>query len=94
MARILSLLLLIIFAGQSWGLVAPSSNDSYWYDGGSDAENTQNRDYDVVQKPSGDGIELTIGDLSDIAQGESFFAFVDGFCTGQLIPDTFFREFS
>lgn len=79
MARILSLFLLIIFAVQSWGLVAPSSSDSYRYDGSRITENPQNRDYHVVQKSLGDGIRLAIEAFSGNVQGESFFTFVDGF---------------
>jgi len=48
MVRMLSFFLLIVFAGQSWGLVGPSSNDSYGFDWGRVTESTQNRDYDVV----------------------------------------------
>jgi|SRR5690554_4916168 len=79
MARMLSLFLLIIFAGQSWGLAVSPSNDGYRHDGNKVTENTQNLNYDVIQKLSGDGVRQTIGSLSDNAQGESFFAFAGGF---------------
>lgn len=88
MARMLSLFLLIIFAGQSWGLAVSPGNDSYRYDGRKVTENTQNRDYDVIQKLSGDGVRQTVGALSDKAQEESFFASVDGF----VVPNKTTKE--
>ena len=82
MARMLFLFLLIIFSGQSWGLVAPPSNDSYRYDGSRIAENTHNRDYDVIQKLLGDEVRQSLESLSEKPLGGYFFASADGF----LVP--------
>lgn len=79
MARILSLFLLIIFAGQSLGLVVPESGGSYRYDGSGITKNTQIYDYDVFQKVLDAEIRQPLESLSEISLGGYFFAFVDGF---------------
>lgn len=73
------LVFLPLYASSSWGVIVTPQHDSCLYDGNPVVESPKNYNYGVAQKLSGDRVRQTIGSLSDIVRGESFFAFVDGF---------------
>ena len=64
MARMLSLFLLIIFGGQSWGLVVAASSDSYRYDESGITENTQIRDHDLFKQLLGAEVRQPLESLT------------------------------
>jgi len=54
--QLIFLVMLPLFASPLWGLVVTQQHASYLYDGNQVAKNTQDHDYDVIQKLLGDGV--------------------------------------